>query len=141
MVPDSSLVPAVLVPEVPVVLVPLQRAASGTAVSNQQSFSGGSYEVCDLFSCFGAHYARGVDRRAHTRRNERSTDSFTTDARDNARVVTVSEATARVRAIRLYEELIRLAPDARDAEYARRRIIQIRANTTASQDVYSCVIP
>jgi len=67
--------------------------------------------------------------------------SFTTDARDNARVVTVSAATARVRAIRLYEELIRLAPDARDAEYARRRIIQIRANMTTSQDVYSCVIP
>ncbi len=67
--------------------------------------------------------------------------TFTTDARENARVVTAEEAAARIRAMRLYDELIQLAPQSQDAAYARRRIIQIRANMTTSQDAYSCVIP
>jgi hypothetical protein len=67
--------------------------------------------------------------------------TFTTDARENARVVTAAAAAARIRAIRLYDELMQLAPQSQDAAYARRRIIQIRANMTTSQDAYSCVIP
>jgi hypothetical protein len=66
---------------------------------------------------------------------------FTTDGRENARLVTAAEAAARVRAMRLYGEVMRLAPESNDAAYARRRIIQIRANMTTSQDAYSCVIP
>jgi hypothetical protein len=65
--------------------------------------------------------------------------SFTADARENARVVTVAQAAARVNAIKLYGDVIRLAPTSQDAAYARRRIIQIRANMTTSQDAYSCV--
>jgi hypothetical protein len=67
--------------------------------------------------------------------------TFTADARENARVVTAEEAAARVRALRLYEELMRLAPGSKDAAYVRRRIVQIRANMTTSQYAYSCVIP
>jgi hypothetical protein len=66
---------------------------------------------------------------------------FTVDGRENARLVTAAEASARVRAMRLYDEVMRLAPQSKDAAYARRRIIQIRANMTTSQDAYSCVIP
>ena len=64
---------------------------------------------------------------------------FTADARQNARVVTKEQASARMSAIRLYDEVIRLASDSQDAAYARRRIIQLRANMTTSQDAYSCV--
>jgi hypothetical protein len=70
-----------------------------------------------------------------------SNGTFTADARENARVVTAAEAAARVRALRMYDEVIRVAPASRNAAYARRRIVQIRANMTTSQDAYSCVIP
>jgi hypothetical protein len=64
---------------------------------------------------------------------------FTADPRENARLVTPAEASARRRAIELYDAVIRLAPTSPDAMYARRRIVQLRANMTTSQDVYSCV--
>jgi hypothetical protein len=67
--------------------------------------------------------------------------SFTADARENARVVTAGEASARLNAIKLYDEVIRVAPNSQDAAYARRRIIQLRANMTTGQDAYSCVYP
>jgi hypothetical protein len=52
---------------------------------------------------------------------------FTVDARENASRVTSAEAAARVKAMRLYDEVMRLAPGSTDAAYARRRIIQLRA--------------
>jgi hypothetical protein len=67
--------------------------------------------------------------------------SFTSDARDNARLVTAAEATARRNAIRLYEDVMRVTPNSQDAAYARRRIVQLRANMTTSQYAYSCVYP
>ena len=41
--------------------------------------------------------------------------SFTADARENARVVTPEQAAAHLSAIRLYDEVIRLASDSQDA--------------------------
>jgi hypothetical protein len=67
--------------------------------------------------------------------------TFTTNARENARRLTADQAAARIRAIELYEAVIRLAPRSQDAAYARRRIVQVRAHMTTSQDAYSCIIP
>lgn len=65
--------------------------------------------------------------------------SFTADPRENARRATPDQESARLRAIELYETVIRLAPNSPDAAYARRRVVQIRANMTTSQDAYRCV--
>jgi hypothetical protein len=67
--------------------------------------------------------------------------SFTADARENARLVTAAQATARRNAIRMYEDVMRAAPNSQDSAYARRRIVQLRANMTTSQYAYSCVYP